>query len=331
MKHNLDHISNKAESVRMTSAEKMDMLSNLRAYANANPVRIAQPSIWYGRALSYAAAFVLIVGTGATSFAAEKALPGDTLYAVKTGLNEGVVRILPLGASAKAKVEISMIDRRMGELEKMIVSEKDTPENVDTVMLKIEEHKDEFDAHVVALGGGQDAEAAQIHSELETVVDTHIAVLSEITSMDEEPETDQDPVTQPEPEPEYADPVMQADEVPEDTSVMMASVADDSADADTSVAMRTSLKVAAPLVEEAVMMKFAAEPLDPIVEEVTEFSNLEIKSSRPAASAEIQSTTTLESINSLTTRLREKIIDRAERELRVDLSGDADDATDDLR
>lgn len=321
MKHNLDTVSNKAEHIRLTSSEKFDMLQNLRAYVDANPVRttVLTQSFWMRRALSYATAFVLVVGTGATSFAAEQAIPGDFLYKVKTGLNEGVVRVLPLTASAKAKVEVGLIDRRMLELERMVVENKDTPENVDFVMHKIGEHKDEFDLHIVALDQSeQDVRAGEIHSELETVVEAHIAVLEEITSDDESAQ----------PEPEIADDTI-ADEpvVPQqietynDASVAM-DAADENATDDSSIMMMTtmSLRTAPPEVATApVTAKLAPapEPVDPVVEELTTFSINEIQGKRFMSEDEVASTT--ERTQETRKRLRDRILERAEKELNIEL------------
>ena len=322
MKHNFENISKKTDNVRLTSAEKLGMLTNLREYAAANPAPEPSPyhSVWFRQMSMYATAFALVIGSGLTSYAAEDALPGDTLYGIKTNVNEGVVRILPLPTSAKAKVEITMIDRRMEELEKMIVTEIDTPEKVDVIMQKIEGHKEEFDTHLAVLTEDvRQEEVNEIHAELETVVDAHIAVLEEIT-VNEEPVADPttesvtEPVVVPEPEPVV--PADTADVPASDDMMATGPVTDDS-----SVTMMMQFKAAVPPVVDEVESVVATrtapvKKVDPIVEEITRFSESKVKPFTQRVRG--VGTTSLE-IQEARTELRERIFRNAEKELNIDI------------
>lgn len=311
MKPNLENLTEKTQNVRLSSAEKFDMLQDLRAYADTHPAKSPYQAVWFRQVTAYMAVFALLIGSGVTSFAAEDALPGDALYGIKTNINEGVVRTLPLPASAKAKVEISMIDRRMGELEKMIVTNQDSPENVDIILKKIDDHKEEFDTHVLALAENPvDDKVDDIHAELETVVDAHIVVLEEITSEDT-PDIVEEPAVADVPEPAAAP--------SPDVNTGSDSAIDDFATASDPAA--TTMMMQAKMIEPAVMdapveVRKEVKVVNPIVEEITEFSLTQIKPFsksasgngrvEPAAEAERES-------------LMNRIFKNAEKKLNIDI------------
>jgi hypothetical protein len=56
---------------------------------------------------------VLIFGI---SFGAHSSLPGDSLYAVKTGVNENVQRVLSLSSYSKARFEKDILQKRIEEI-----------------------------------------------------------------------------------------------------------------------------------------------------------------------------------------------------------------------
>ncbi len=58
---------------------------------------------------------VIIASITGTSFAAERSVPGDALYAFKIGVNESVRGALSIGAEADARWEIEKIERRAAE------------------------------------------------------------------------------------------------------------------------------------------------------------------------------------------------------------------------
>lgn len=58
---------------------------------------------------------VIVASIMGTSFAAERAVPGDALYAFKVGVNESVRGALSIGAEADARWEIEKIERRAAE------------------------------------------------------------------------------------------------------------------------------------------------------------------------------------------------------------------------
>jgi hypothetical protein len=63
-----------------------------------------------------------VLGGGGVALAAAGALPGDTLYAIKTDVNEPVERVLALSDDAKADVDIAHAEERLREVELLAAS-----------------------------------------------------------------------------------------------------------------------------------------------------------------------------------------------------------------
>jgi hypothetical protein len=64
------------------------------------------------------AVLIFVLGSGGIAFAAEKSLPGDILYPIKTKVNENVIRaVKSVSPSAKANYEIELLDKRLKEAE----------------------------------------------------------------------------------------------------------------------------------------------------------------------------------------------------------------------
>ncbi len=60
---------------------------------------------------------ILLVGGGASTFAAEKAVPGDVLYGVKVGINEPVAAVFAGSGDARARHHARLAVRRVQEAE----------------------------------------------------------------------------------------------------------------------------------------------------------------------------------------------------------------------
>jgi hypothetical protein len=182
MKPKLENLKEYTSKASLTSEEKFDMFQNIRAYSNTHPVH-SRYSIFMKHSLAYASMFALLITTAGTSFAAEDSLPGDILYPVKTNVNEGVIKSFTFSETQKAKVTVNLMDRRMQELEKLIVTKQDSPENVDIIVNKLEEHKEdlqEFANQVDPVEPQEVQDARDIYTELESVMDTHVDILQDI-------------------------------------------------------------------------------------------------------------------------------------------------------
>jgi hypothetical protein len=182
MKPELENLKKYTNKASLTSGEKLAMFENIRAYTNTHPVQ-SKYGVFFKYSLAYASMFALLIGTSATSIAAEGALPGDLLYPVKINVNETVVKSLTFSKTQKAKVAVNLMDKRMEELEKMIVTKVDSPEKIDLIVAKLEKHKEDFQTftnQVEQNDPEEVEEAGEIYVALESVIETHIDILEDI-------------------------------------------------------------------------------------------------------------------------------------------------------
>lgn len=152
-KHTFDSL----KKVRLSDSERIQMKNNLRAYMNEHPTRAAPHGVmwhWFTNNRAslalYApvcAAFVLVVGIG-TSYAAEGALPGDILYAVKVRVNEPLQGALATTELEQATFNTRVLDRRLDEAQ-VLLSEKSLSKKANAeLQARIEHSIEAFDVSV---------------------------------------------------------------------------------------------------------------------------------------------------------------------------------------
>jgi hypothetical protein len=120
---------NASDSVRMTDAEK----ARIRAVAFPAPARpVVSPWVTFFRTHVPATAFVaLLFFTGATSAIAERSLPGDILYPVKTNVNEPAASlVVRRGPDAETRWEARIAKRRLDEAKALL----DSPSGADELL-----------------------------------------------------------------------------------------------------------------------------------------------------------------------------------------------------
>ena len=164
---NFDEQLKKAKGVSLSHSEKSDMREKLSEYVSIKPVRAASASPASG-GFSFSLlhvrfvpatliALLVLVSGGGVAFAAEQALPGDTLYPIKVGVNEEVRAALTFGAEAKTDWELERVERRLSEVAELEERGTLTGENALLLATKIDEHsrsakeieKDDDDSRVV--------------------------------------------------------------------------------------------------------------------------------------------------------------------------------------
>ena len=111
----------------LSASERERLRQSLSRHMALNPVPAASTfiatrsewswSLYLGRAGAFAA-LVLVLG-GGVSYAAESAVPGDFLYAIKRSLNEPVQGALAVSTRAQASWSAELTTRRLGEAEKL--------------------------------------------------------------------------------------------------------------------------------------------------------------------------------------------------------------------
>jgi len=129
MKRFSQQLNTKAKELKLSVAEKRDLRDRLVSYMEYHPVgaqvtthTVSVADETYSifkfdasRFLKLAGVFVFIF-TLSVSALAEKAVPGDTLYAVKIGFNEELRSTLVQGSYDKVVWETQLINRRIAEV-----------------------------------------------------------------------------------------------------------------------------------------------------------------------------------------------------------------------
>ena len=119
-------IFNFLKAEKLSQNERIQMKNVLLSVMAENPMQSAGSSggtlerflsYFDSRALrpvGFAFALVLVVGMG-TSYAAEQALPGDPLYAIKVGVTEPIQGVIAVTPVAKAQWSTELLSRRLDE------------------------------------------------------------------------------------------------------------------------------------------------------------------------------------------------------------------------
>lgn len=127
---NLEKFIKNAKDIRMSKDEKATIRESVLNFIYQNPVRtemmprLSNWSTMFHYKLNYLSIMTILLiislmfGSG-MGLAAEKALPGDSLYPVKIGFNEEVRGWLSISEEAKANWEVERVQKRLEEAELM--------------------------------------------------------------------------------------------------------------------------------------------------------------------------------------------------------------------
>jgi len=172
------------DDLTLTSEERTAMRSVLAALSLEESVVAPRPvpspfvvffASWQRAAVAFLA--VILVGVGGTGVAAEGALPGDTLYGIKVGLNEKLERAVALGTVAKAEVDVSHAEERIREVELLSVMGADR-RNVEDITLAVDAHIERASEAARTLSREGDTAAADLlASHIESTLSAHADIL----------------------------------------------------------------------------------------------------------------------------------------------------------
>lgn len=126
---------------------------------------------------------ILLIATGGTSLAAERALPGDFLYPVKVGLNEQVRGLTAVTPEAKAKFALEVTDRRLKEV--AILSSRGllNAETSSIIQAELLKQAGQIKNQVASLVSTKNIKAAQeITLNFESSLRAHELILEKISS-----------------------------------------------------------------------------------------------------------------------------------------------------
>lgn len=197
MKRFSQQLNTKAKELKLSVAEKRDLRDRVVSYMEYHPAgsqvttrTVSVASETYNifnfdasRLFKLAGAFVLVF-TLTVSYAAERAVPGDTLYAVKIDFNEELRSTLVRGSYEKVVWETERLNRRISEARLLADAGRLTEEVEAQMASAVKEHTDNARREIenLKLIDKDDATLASI--ELTTALDVQTTSLrnrSEVT------------------------------------------------------------------------------------------------------------------------------------------------------
>jgi hypothetical protein len=117
---------------------------------------------------------------GGTSVAAQSALPGDTLWGFKVGINEAFGAALAAGEKAQAKFDIKVLEARIRETVLLAQDARLNAEAKTSLEESFERHSARIKEAIAALQEkGEYEAAAEIAARFQAVVATGASVLAE--------------------------------------------------------------------------------------------------------------------------------------------------------
>ena len=173
MKRFSEQFKKNAEDIRLRGAERRDLRERLVAYMEYHPLpqelRGSLPKVktrrsyvvklnaWIiGRTAGALAVLFLII----VPVAAERAVPGDTLYPIKVRFNEEVRSAVTFSTYQKVEWETERLERRIAEATLLADAGKLTPEVQEEVAAAVKQHSDAAKENIESIRESDSDEAA---------------------------------------------------------------------------------------------------------------------------------------------------------------------------
>lgn len=177
-KETLSEGSKEAIKLRLSHVVDHDILRITQKYQPRHPMRFL---IYVRTHVIPTVAGFVILALGATSVAAEGALPGDILYPIKVNVNESIRDALAVSDKAQAEWDARVAERRVEEVVTLAAKGKLTAETQERISIKFEERAQKADALLVRLADSGDADdVVNGRTETEAKLKAHIELLDDV-------------------------------------------------------------------------------------------------------------------------------------------------------
>jgi len=194
-----EDFKNEGLRVRLTLQEKAALRARLSERMALNPASTLRATpyhffMFHGallqRTVTAFAVFVVLIGSGGgTSYAAQAALPGELLYAVKIHVNEFVETALATTPVAKAEVQAVLAERRVEEAQALASRGTLTEVAATELQVRFDEHATAAQSLTEALATIDPGAAAQIGTQFSSSLAANDAVLVSLGEQSQNEET----------------------------------------------------------------------------------------------------------------------------------------------
>ncbi|HVU75882.1 MAG TPA: DUF5667 domain-containing protein [Candidatus Paceibacterota bacterium] len=167
------HLQSGFDELRMSENEKRAMRGFLEAHMSTHPLGgMKSPYTWVSfthmRSLVLVPILILMLGSG-TAFAAQGALPGDTLYPIKIHVNEAVAGALAVSDAAKASYNTEVAAERLKEAQALAAQNKLSASTTDQLTQDYEAHAALAVAYADKVDTNDAAKGAELRANLATL------------------------------------------------------------------------------------------------------------------------------------------------------------------
>lgn len=138
------------KDVTMTAQERELIRHRLRAYTTLHTPRLSVPLVawrWAARHGVFALGMAALLLTAGTSVSANRAHPGDTLYAFRLSVNDRIETALAFSDDAQIDVEMQQMQRMIDDEDTALSQQLDTL-NDDSAPDSVESVEDDFEAEL---------------------------------------------------------------------------------------------------------------------------------------------------------------------------------------
>lgn len=189
----LTKIQDVTKELKLSDFERGELRNRLLSYIEYHPVTATSRtySIFssFLRALihhPYAVAgpiamTILTVSLGTVSYIAEYSNPGDTLYAIKVGVNEPVLSKFATSPYEKVEFETKLLERRIAEAKLLADSGKLTKEKEKVIAEGIEKHTKEISKNIDTVRESNESDANMMQISLTSTLSAGDSVVASIT------------------------------------------------------------------------------------------------------------------------------------------------------
>ncbi len=195
MKRFSEQLQHKAEQITLTASERGDLRDRVVSYMEYHPLpkSLAASSKAGSMKMPAGTQFILVSFNAwktwrfagaflgimflATTYLAERAVPGDTLYAIKVSFNEEVRSTLAFTPYEKVVWETERLNRRIAEARVLASTGKLTEEMEAQVASAVREHSDNAKREIEVLKQTDKEEAVLASIQLATALDVQATTL----------------------------------------------------------------------------------------------------------------------------------------------------------
>lgn len=189
-----DSIRSVLSNVQLPDDERQLVRDNVVAHIEDTETRsvwsplsnLWQPAV--NTAAVVTAAVLLIVG--GITYGAQSALPGDTLYAVKTNINETIASVTAVSDSQAAKTQSELAAKRLQELQTLVAQNKLTATTSKKLLDRLAKHTRSARKQIAQLrtaGNNKQKRATQLESRLTALLAAKSQALNRVAHKSNDP------------------------------------------------------------------------------------------------------------------------------------------------